>query len=254
MKVLIINGSPRKGNTWEIVELVKDSMIKHGDVEFEEVMLSEMDIPTCKGCFNCFIYGEDKCPHFKKIQSITERIMLADCLIMTSPVYALNVSGLLKNFIDHTAYFYHRPYFFDKKALVISSTAGGAAKKVCSYLYDTLKHWGYNKVYKLPVACGSIECKPSEKVKDKCYKIGNDFYEDVSSGKLYSPSLKRIMFYNLWRTLSLTWDDKDAADRRYWHETGLVNYPYSPKVRLGIAKKIVGNGFHGIFKVIFKVK
>ncbi|WP_409198031.1 NAD(P)H-dependent oxidoreductase [Methanobrevibacter acididurans] len=35
-------------------------------------------------------------------------------MILTSPVYALNVSALMKNFIDHTSYFYHRPYFLIK--------------------------------------------------------------------------------------------------------------------------------------------
>lgn len=254
MKVLIINGSPRRGSTWRLVELIKEGMIKQGKVEFEEIMLSDLNIPTCKGCFNCFIYGEDKCPHFNKIQPVTEKLILADCLIMTSPVYALNISGLLKNFLDHTAYFFHRPHFFDKKALVISSTAGGGAKKVTSYLYDILKHWGYNKVYELPVICHSLDYEPTEKVKQRCCKIAKAFYEDVTSGKLHSPSLKRIMYYNLWRALSLSWEDKDAADKKYWSETGLVNSPYSTKVRIGAFKKTIGNGIYGMFKVILKVK
>ncbi|MHC1684528.1 MAG: flavodoxin family protein [Clostridiaceae bacterium] len=254
MKVLIINGSPRKGSTWELVKLVKESMLKQGQVEFEEVMLSELNLPSCKGCFNCFLYGEEKCPHSKIITPIVEKLISSDCLIITSPVYALNVSGLLKNFLDHTAYFFHRPYFFDKKALVISSTAGAGAKKVASYIEDILKFWGFNKVYKLSVICQSLQYKVSDKVKEKCYTLGKVFYDDVASGKTYSPSLKRIMYYNLWRTLSLNWEDENAADRKYWRETGLIKYPYSTKVKVGAVKKGIGNGIHSIFKILLKVK
>ncbi|WP_347707330.1 NAD(P)H-dependent oxidoreductase [Clostridium sporogenes] len=47
----------------------------------------------------------------------------ADALIVTSPVYSLQITGLLKNSIDHMAYNFHRPRFFTKKALVITTTA-----------------------------------------------------------------------------------------------------------------------------------
>ena len=47
MKYLIINGSPRKKNTWAIVNRIKDNL----DGDFEEIHLSESNIPICKGCF-----------------------------------------------------------------------------------------------------------------------------------------------------------------------------------------------------------
>ena len=55
----------------------------------------------------------------------------------------------MKNFIDHTSYFYQRPYFFDKTALVVVTTAGAGLKKVTNYLSETLRNYGFNKTYKI---------------------------------------------------------------------------------------------------------
>ena len=49
MKCLIINGSPRKGFTWKLVESIKQKMQQAGNVEFEEVMLMDSNIPMCRG-------------------------------------------------------------------------------------------------------------------------------------------------------------------------------------------------------------
>ena len=41
----------------------------------------------CCGCTNCFMKGEEKCPHYEKLDPITKAVDEADVLILTSPVY-----------------------------------------------------------------------------------------------------------------------------------------------------------------------
>jgi len=227
MKYLIINGSPRKKNTWAIVNRIKNNL--EGD--FDEINLSECDIPICKGCFNCFMNGEEYCPHRDYIKPIVEKLMDCDAIIMTSPVYALNVSALLKNFLDHTAYFYHRPEFFTKKAIVVVSTAGAGHKKVANYLDETLRHWGVNKVYKLSVACGEKDSLETDKIDKTAKKFGLD----VKSGKIHSPKWGDIIFFDVWKVMALK-DDPIPADKKFWFDTGLVNHDFSPDVKLGFVK------------------
>ena len=119
MKYVIINGSPRKKNTWAIVKHIQSNL----EATFEEIHLKDYNIPLCNGCYNCILKGEKYCPHFDKINTIMDKLKSADAFIIASPVYAMNVTAILKNFIDHTAYLYHRPEFFTKKALVVVSTA-----------------------------------------------------------------------------------------------------------------------------------
>ena len=239
MKYLIINGSPRKKNTWAIVNRIKDNL----EGNFEEINLSSFNIPMCNGCFNCFKNGEEYCPHSDYIEPIVEKLKDCDAIILASPVYAMNVPALLKNFIDHTAYFYHRPEFFTKKAIVVVSTAGAGQKKVANYLDETLRHWGVNKVYKLSVACGGKDSLETDKID----KVAKKFRSDVESGKMHSPKWGDIIFFDAWKVMVLS-DDPIPADKKFWFDTGLVNHDFSPDVKLGFVKRIFSKVMFTILK------
>ena len=243
MKYLIINGSPRKKNTWKIVTQVKRNL----DGDFEEIHLSKEDIPLCKGCHNCVINGESYCPHHTIIKPIIEKIRDSDGLIIASPVYAMNVTALLKNFLDHTAYLYHRPEFFTKKALVIVSTAGAGHKDVSKYLDETLRHWGVNKVYKIAIACGGKD----ELETDKIDKTAIKFNSDVKSQKLHSPKLMDIVFFNVWKAMNYI-DEPMKADREYWIKNDLINHDFSPEVKLGIFKTLFSKISFNFLKRVIK--
>ena len=144
----------------------------------------------------------------------------------------MNVTGLLKNFFDHTAYLYHRPEFFEKKALIVVSTAGAGQKDVAKYIDETLRHWGFNKNYKITYACGGKDDINREEIN----KISQKFHKDVCSKKLHSPKIMDLIFYNVWRVMALS-EDPLEADAEYWESTGLVNHDFAPNVNLGILKK-----------------
>ena len=242
MKYLLINGSPRRKNTYNIIKQIEEG----SNDEFEEIHLIEQKIPVCVGCHNCIMEGEDKCPHFKKINPIIEKLNECDGIIIASPVYALNVTALLKNFIDHTAYLYHRPQFFTKKALVVVTTAGAGHKKVASYIDETLRHWGVNKVYKIAIACGERESID----KSEFEKTANKFLSDVESGKLHSPKFGDITFFNVWKAMAFV-DEPIKADYEFWTSTGLVNHDFAPEVKLNVFKKLYAKLMFFIFKRIF---
>lgn len=243
MKYLIINGSPRKKNTWQIVKQAKTNI----DGEFEEIHLMKQKIPICNGCYKCIIETEKNCPHYDIVNPIVEKIKESDGLIITSPVYAMNVTALLKNFLDHTAYIYHRPMFFDKKALVAVTTAGGGKKDVANYIDETLRHWGFNKVYKIAIACGGKETLETKEVD----KTAEKFRKDVESKKLHSPKLGDIVFYNVWRALALS-ENSMEADAEFWKSNDLVNYEFSPVVKLGFIKKALAKLIFFVLKRVMK--
>lgn len=239
MKYLIINGSPRRKNTYKIIKQAESNL----DSEFEEIHLIEKQIPMCLGCMNCITIGEDKCPHSDKVRPIIEKIKECDGIIISSPVYALNVSALLKNFFDHTAYLYHRPQFFTKKALIVVSTAGAGHKKVAKYIDETLRHWGVNKVYKIALTCGGKETLETSKIDKTSIK----FKKDTESKKLHSPKFVDLFYFNLWKSLAVS-DNPLEADAEFWKSTGLVDYDYGAEVKLNIIKKAFGKIIFNFFK------
>ena len=243
MRYVIINGSPRVGNTCEVIRQVKTNL----NGEFEEIHLAKENIPLCKGCYNCIMKGEEKCPHYRMVSPIIEKIIGCDAVIIGSPVYAMNVTAVLKNFLDHTAYLYHRPEFFSKKALVVVSTAGAGHKKVAGYIDETLRHWGVNKVYKISMACGgkdSLETKQIDKVSKK-------FANDVESGNLHSPKFSDIVFFDVWKAMALS-SEPIPADAEFWHEKDLTNHDFAPEVKLNPFKKLFSKIMFFIMKKVLK--
>ena len=201
----------------------------------------------CTGCMNCIMDGEENCPHFDKVNPIVEKIKDCDGLIMTSPVYAMNVSALLKNFIDHTAYIYHRPEYFTKKALVVVSTAGAGQKKVANYMDETLRHWGFNKVYKVTYACGGKETLETKDID----KTAQKFSDDVKSGKLHSPKFGDVLFFNVWKAMAIT-KNPIPADKKFWLDTELIDYDFGKEVKLNPVKKVFSKLMFFILKNVIK--
>ena len=98
MKVIIINGSPREyGVTAEALHIIENNLIIEGiDVEFYN--LSEINMSHCIGCCSCYKTGH--CCINDDAEKLSLKISEADGLVLGSPTYASNVSGLMKDFID----------------------------------------------------------------------------------------------------------------------------------------------------------
>lgn len=238
MRCLVIHGSPRRGNTWKVLNLAKEEMKRNGDVEFIDIELRKENIPTCLGCFNCILKGEDKCAHKEAVSRIVMEIERADALIITSPVYSMQVTGLLKNFIDHMSYNFHRPKYFTKKALVITTTAGAGHTDTANYIKSILYYWGFNYVHTIPIAYRSWDL--TEKNRKKVLVGAKTFMNDLNTNKLHKPSTKSVVMFNLWKGMSNENSEYGNADYDYWKETGLNNYNFSPNVKVGVFKNTIG--------------
>lgn len=238
MKCLVIHGSPRRGNTWDVLKLTEEEMNKKGEFEFEEIELVKEKIPNCLGCFNCIIKDESLCPHKDIIQKIVSKIEEADAVIITSPVYSMQITGLLKNFIDHMSYNFHRPRFFYKKALIITTTAGAGHKESANYLKEVMYYWDVNYVLTMPIAYRGAEL--SDKNKDIIIRKADEFAVELNSGKIHEPSLKSILMYNIWKGMSIEGRGVGIADCKYWSDEKLKGTNFYPGIPVGFIKRIFG--------------
>ena len=256
MKIVVIHGSPRKGNTYEATQKVMAKMGTQGIVEFKEFFLPQ-DMPEfCRGCFACFSYSEEKCPHARYVQPIAKAMDEADGLIFASPVYALQLSGGMKALLDHFAYVYmnHRPRYMRKKALVIATTAGAGINNCLKYLKQNLTMWGVNKVYTLGIQMMSVswdEMDPAKrsKAEERLAQVGDEFYTDLASGHLYKPGFIQVIMFNAGLALTESYADGNA-DKEYWREQGWL----TPQSRYFVQGASIGlfSGLAGrITRVVF---
>lgn len=98
MKIVAIVGSPRKkGNTSTLLSEVCKGAQEMG-FETEIVFLSDYALKDCIGCEGCSKTGV--CVVQDDMQTLYKKIKSSDALILGSPTYFYNVSGLMKSFLD----------------------------------------------------------------------------------------------------------------------------------------------------------
>jgi multimeric flavodoxin WrbA len=148
-QVLVIIGSPRKmGNSFKIVKRIEKRMRTLGDIEINYLFLRDAHLELCRGCWSCLSVGDDRCP-LKDDREAIEKLMLdADGVIFASPVYALNVTALMKNLLDRFAYTLHRPRFFRQKAMIVygSVRTQGGHRSPLRYWVCWLQSGPYSRI------------------------------------------------------------------------------------------------------------
>lgn len=172
MKITVVYGTERKGCTYNIAQEV---IRQFDNAELSEIVLPK-DLPQfCISCFRCFNEEVGTCTHSEYTNPIREKLLWADVIILTSPVYSGHVSGQMKVFLDHFAnmWMVHRPEkdMFSKQGIVIATASGPMCKKTLNEMKDSLDFWGVPKTYKIGVALGDVYWeKLSNKTKFKIRK------------------------------------------------------------------------------------
>lgn len=126
--ILAMIGSPRKnGRTSILTHKLAERLKDYENIQVETIHLSDYERLPCKGCELCLKKGENFCPLKDDVQSLVEKMMQADGIIMATPNYSLQVSSLLKGLLDRVVYVFHRPCFFHKvwMPVVVQGAYGG---------------------------------------------------------------------------------------------------------------------------------
>ena len=105
MKVIAINGSPRKeGNTHHALKLVCDELEKQG-IEAEIIRVGHKKISGCLGCNACAKNQDEKCIIKDDLVNETiQKMKNADGILLGSPVHYSALSGNMKSFLDRAFY------------------------------------------------------------------------------------------------------------------------------------------------------
>lgn len=227
MRIIVLHGQMHKGSTYNITKLFLDKL-SDKDTEITEFFMPKNTPSFCVGCFNCFIKGEEKCPHADIVQPVAKAIEEADLLILESPCYVCGMSGQLKTFLDHMAYRWmpHRPHpkMFNKVGLVISTAAGAGTGKVTKALADNLFYWGVPKIYHYGKNVGALSW---EAVKlEKKAQIEREVIRISAKilGRLYKvkPGIKTKALFKIMQ-MSQKSNNWNITDKEYWVKNGWLD-------------------------------
>ncbi|OYT62099.1 MAG: NADPH-dependent FMN reductase [Thermofilum sp. ex4484_15] len=223
VKVLGINSSPRKyGNSYKLLRIALRAAEEEG-AGVEVLHLYDYEIRPCKGCvsdratkckYPCIIDDDMK--------YLYDKVLSADALIISTPIYWFDVSGQLKNFIDRLTalenmiLFDGRSWLEGKVAGVIVCGNDGGAVHVASTLLATLNDMG-------------IHIPPWAMVyyvgKDDVLKVKDKLLDAANLGKIIVKAVKLLKGIK-------TWYDPSMLTRveSYWVREVLREIETTPKV------------------------
>ena len=110
MKVMAINGSPRKKwNTATLLAKALQGAASQG-AETELIHLYDLRFKGCISCFACKTIGGKsygRCTVKDDLTPVLKKIAAADAIILGSPIYFCTVSGEMRSFMERLLF----PYF-----------------------------------------------------------------------------------------------------------------------------------------------
>lgn len=98
MKALLLNGSPRKGNTCAALAALKKGMSNIGGLEVNEIVAADVSVSGCIACDRCADGG--KCVFEDDTNSVVDVVAEADVVVFATPVYWWGITAQLKLIID----------------------------------------------------------------------------------------------------------------------------------------------------------
>ncbi len=123
MKILILNGSPRKkGNTAKLVQAFTEGAEEKGHTVVC-IPVASKKIAGCLACEHCHTKGNGQCVQKDDMQEVYTHLSDAQMLVLASPVYYHDFSAQLKCAIDrlYACAYPAKPPMLEKMALIMSS-------------------------------------------------------------------------------------------------------------------------------------
>lgn len=143
MKVLMLNGSPRKnGNTSLALNELK-TVLEQEEIDVEIIQVGNMDITGCRGCLYCKENG--KCIKDDVVNEIAKKLEDSDGLVVGSPVYYASANGTLVSLLDRL--FYSTKF---NKTMKVGASVAVARRGGCSATFDELNK--YFTISGMPIA------------------------------------------------------------------------------------------------------
>jgi multimeric flavodoxin WrbA len=115
MRVLGINGSPRRGGNTDLLlaKVMKGAADK--GAETKTIILNDLKISPCQHCDACFEAGV--CRIKDDMQTVYREMEKADRIVLASPVHFLGLSAQMKAMIDRGQALWARKYVLKKPPL-----------------------------------------------------------------------------------------------------------------------------------------
>lgn len=126
IKLIAVNGSPRKN--WNTDTLLKEVIAgaSSAGAECEMIYLKDLDYKGCISCMACKLKNGKslgRCNKKDDLKNVFDKIHEADILVLGSPIYWHDVTGLMRSFMERLFFQYLNYDEYDKPLSTPKRTA-----------------------------------------------------------------------------------------------------------------------------------
>lgn len=191
MKILFLNGSPRKnGHTVNLMKCIENGIASEHEIEW--IHAYDLNVKPCLSCLKCRPNKQCVLPKDDG-HSLWNKIISADALVIGSPTYFGNISGQLKLVIDRILTSFESmpqngleppvPLHKDKKAAMVTSCNTpypmsefpNQSKGTLQAIESIFKSGGYDIIGSVTLAGVAFENEIPVKIQKQAKRIGNCF-------------------------------------------------------------------------------
>ena len=144
----------------------------------------------------------------------------ADGLLLASPVYVDDVSGLVKTWMDRVAYLCHRPGFGGKCAYALATVGGSPTSHTLRTMNGALLTWGYHLVGQTGLKMGALApAEEMERYRPEAARVATRLFNAISRQDALRPSFVSLVAFKI-QQLAWQREPPDSYDVAYWQERG----------------------------------
>lgn len=156
MKIIVVNGSPRKN--WNTHILLNSALegAQSAGAEAELIHLCDLNFMGCRSCFACKAKGSKTlghCAYPDDLTPILQKIDTADGLILGSPIYLSEISSLMRAFLERLIFQYsnfddRNTYFSGKlkAAFLYTMNSPAAYYEELFKTYEKMLGWDFEYI------------------------------------------------------------------------------------------------------------
>ena len=240
-KVLMINGSYRKKNTYNILTQIGHILKKH-DIESEILNLFDFQIGDCTGCDDLCIRGGG-CRIKDDMPAVMQKILESDGLILSSPVYLGGVTSRFKAFADRTNAWFHKPEPVGKPVLFVTTTATTGIKELVHFFGQFATGFGARQGGFIARTMKTFNAPVEEK------EISRFLSLLKNDKKNYRPTMNEIVIFDVQKVLAIK---SNGGDRSFWEEKKWNDSYYYYDCKINIAKKLFSKMMFRILSAAIK--
>lgn len=225
MKIFCFVGSNNQHSLGAYVADCLEDALRKKNFEVSFYKGNQCDIHLCKGCSLCFAEGRCPLDETDIMKEIKRDMSEADVVIWISPVYANNVSGMMKNYIDRTSEWLHTMELSGKSGGVLAITDNSGEEFVKFYMKRLLSFLGCNVVVEEAI----VKKRMEKTIEDIIRSIVSRIEEALHQGKQYqSNEIQEAHFKAVQERLRHIIDNdeanwKELYEPRYWYEKKMID-------------------------------